>query len=133
VEVEVNPEPIFPAPLNRLEEVGPRYPFEVWLSRPGLDRPVRQRDANPIETRRSDIGDIFLRDEGLVVFGQSGGEIRAHVLREGVLVNGSLVVRAVGVFFVQCGDDEGFCESQEGLPLEAGDIPVFNQPPRLTP
>jgi len=80
VEVEVDPETVFPGPLDRLEEVRPSHSLEERLFRPSGDGPVRQRNPNPVETGCSDLGKVLFGDEGVVVLGHGGGEVGAHVL-----------------------------------------------------
>ena len=49
VEVEVDPDTVFPCPLDGFEEVGPTCPREEWFAIPYLDRPEREGQSDPVQ------------------------------------------------------------------------------------
>lgn len=106
VEIEVDSDSVFPCPADSSEDISPGDSLEVWLLARSCDGPVTNRQTDPVETGRDNLDKVTLSDESLVVLRHGGGEVVAHVLRKGVLVDSSLAVGASGVSFVETGNNE---------------------------
>ena len=110
MKIEVDPDAVFPAPLNDLQEVCPRYPLKVGLLGVRLDSPMSDWESHPIEASLCNFCNVPLGDESFVMFSHGGRQIIAHVQGQGVFVDGSSS-GASGVFLVQSGNDERLCRA----------------------
>jgi hypothetical protein len=53
-------------PTDRLLEIG-KLTLDVWLTGGNVERPEPNRDADVIEARRSDVGEVLLSDKCIPV------------------------------------------------------------------
>lgn len=81
VQVELDPQPVFPAPFNRAEQVPPLDLVEEWVSVDLHSGPVCEGNADVVQPRVTHHLKVLLDDEGGVVFfyglsGAVGAELR---------------------------------------------------------
>ena len=88
MEIKVDAQPIFPAPLDRPKQVPPLYLVQERVPVKFHCCPVPIRDAHVVEPSFLDHAKVVLRDERAIVLLQGlAGTVRAEVLRERVFVD----------------------------------------------
>ena len=60
MKVNLHTQAIFTSPLESLKDILPAGTSHEWFVAPGLDRPERNRNSDPIQTGASDLGKILL-------------------------------------------------------------------------
>lgn len=72
MQIEINPQSIFPRPPKQAYNVLPAHALQERLPWENLDGPVRNRHSDPVQTCSCYLGDVFFCDEGVVVIFKYG-------------------------------------------------------------